>query len=187
MPRNAESGWTLCPAWTFFTPSTSAGLKSFVRNDPPEYRLGANHRLDPIRLLAVPFGAGEEKAAGLAARRLAADLVSPARKLALNSQGMFSEPGTHLLIGPGPLEGMSVPMVVFWPRSQDMRLELLCYTAVADAGKRADRIARRLLTEVVEPLVTGAGRLVLAVDSACSAWLHSLYEVSESPVFTHLV
>jgi hypothetical protein len=39
-----------------------------------------------------------------------------------------------------------------------------CYTAVAAAGKRADRIARRLLTEVVEPLVAGAGRLVLAVD-----------------------
>jgi hypothetical protein len=39
-----------------------------------------------------------------------------------------------------------------------------CYTAVAAAGKRADRIARRLLTEVVAPLVSGAGRLVLAVD-----------------------
>jgi DDE superfamily endonuclease len=39
-----------------------------------------------------------------------------------------------------------------------------CYTAVAAAGKRADRIARRLLTEVVEPLVGEAGRLVLAVD-----------------------
>jgi hypothetical protein len=39
-----------------------------------------------------------------------------------------------------------------------------CYTAVAAAGKRADRIARRLLTEVVEPLVSEAGRLVLAVD-----------------------
>src|SRR5512135_2363842 len=52
-------------------------------------------------------------------------LVSPARKLALNSQGMFSEPGTHLLIGPSPFKGMGVPMVVFGPRSQDMRLELL--------------------------------------------------------------
>jgi hypothetical protein len=39
-----------------------------------------------------------------------------------------------------------------------------CYTAVAAAGKRADRIARRLLTEVDEPLVAGAGRPVLAVD-----------------------
>jgi hypothetical protein len=39
-----------------------------------------------------------------------------------------------------------------------------CYTAVAAAGKRADRIARRLLTEVVGPLIAGAGRLVLAVD-----------------------
>jgi hypothetical protein len=39
-----------------------------------------------------------------------------------------------------------------------------CYTAVAAAGNRADRIARRLLTEVIEPLAAGAGRLVLAVD-----------------------
>jgi hypothetical protein len=39
-----------------------------------------------------------------------------------------------------------------------------CYTAVAAAGKRADRIARRLLTEVVEPLVAKAGRLTLALD-----------------------
>src|SRR3954471_16138758 len=52
-------------------------------------------------------------------------LVSPARKSALNSQGVFSEPGTHLLIRPGPFKGMGVPMVVFRPRSQDMRLELL--------------------------------------------------------------
>ncbi len=39
-----------------------------------------------------------------------------------------------------------------------------CYTAVAAAGKRADRIARRLLTEIVESLIAGAGRLVLAID-----------------------
>ncbi|QDV34983.1 IS701 family transposase [Tautonia plasticadhaerens] len=39
-----------------------------------------------------------------------------------------------------------------------------CYTAVAAAGKRADRIARRLLTEVVRPLVKGATRLTLALD-----------------------
>src|SRR3977135_1860487 len=39
-----------------------------------------------------------------------------------------------------------------------------CYTAVAAAGTRAARIAGRLLTEVVGPLVAGAGRLVLAVD-----------------------
>ncbi len=41
-----------------------------------------------------------------------------------------------------------------------------CYTAVAAAGKRADRIARRLLTEVVLPLVKGAERLTLALDDA---------------------
>src|SRR3982750_557047 len=34
-----------------------------------------------------------------------------------------------------------------------------CYTAVAAAGKRSDRIARRLLTEVVTPLIGGAERL----------------------------
>jgi DDE superfamily endonuclease len=39
-----------------------------------------------------------------------------------------------------------------------------CYTAVAAAGKRADRIARRLLTEVVRPLLAGATRLTLALD-----------------------
>jgi DDE superfamily endonuclease len=39
-----------------------------------------------------------------------------------------------------------------------------CYTAVAAAGKRADRIARRLLTEAVRPLVAEAGRLTLALD-----------------------
>ena len=31
-----------------------------------------------------------------------------------------------------------------------------CYIAVAAAGKRADRIARRLLTEVARPLLKGS-------------------------------
>src|SRR6476469_4703453 len=39
-----------------------------------------------------------------------------------------------------------------------------CYIAVSAAGKRADRIARRLLTEVVQPLLKGATRLTLALD-----------------------
>ncbi len=39
-----------------------------------------------------------------------------------------------------------------------------CYIAAAAAGKRADRIARRLLTEVVRPLLKGATRLTLALD-----------------------
>src|SRR3954453_3378640 len=39
-----------------------------------------------------------------------------------------------------------------------------CYTAVAAAGKKADIIARRLLTEVVRPLLKGATRLTLALD-----------------------
>ena len=39
-----------------------------------------------------------------------------------------------------------------------------CYIAVAAAGKRADRIARRLLTDLVAPLVAADGRLTLALD-----------------------
>src|ERR1700761_3782521 len=39
-----------------------------------------------------------------------------------------------------------------------------CYLAVAAAGKRADRIARRLLTEVARPLLKSATRLTLALD-----------------------
>ena len=39
-----------------------------------------------------------------------------------------------------------------------------CYIAVAAAGKKADSIARRLLTEVVTPLLKGATRLTLAID-----------------------
>ena len=39
-----------------------------------------------------------------------------------------------------------------------------CYIAVAAAGKKADSIARRLLTEVVRPLLKGATRLTLALD-----------------------
>jgi hypothetical protein len=52
-------------------------------------------------------------------------LVSLARKLALNSRGMFSEPATHLLVGPCPFNRVGVPMVVFRPRSRNMRLEFL--------------------------------------------------------------
>jgi hypothetical protein len=39
-----------------------------------------------------------------------------------------------------------------------------CYTAVAAAGKRADRIAARLAMEVIEPLVKGTERLTFAID-----------------------
>lgn len=39
-----------------------------------------------------------------------------------------------------------------------------CYIAVAAAGKRAERVATRLLNEVVVPLATGSGRLTLAID-----------------------
>ena len=39
-----------------------------------------------------------------------------------------------------------------------------CYIAVAAAGKKADLIARRLLLDVVRPLLKGAARLTLALD-----------------------
>jgi DDE superfamily endonuclease len=39
-----------------------------------------------------------------------------------------------------------------------------CYTAVAAAGKRADRIAARMFLVAIEPLVAGAERLTLALD-----------------------
>ncbi|MDG3006411.1 IS701 family transposase [Paludisphaera mucosa] len=39
-----------------------------------------------------------------------------------------------------------------------------CYIAVAAAGERPDRIARRLLNEAVRPLLAGAARLTLALD-----------------------
>jgi DDE superfamily endonuclease len=39
-----------------------------------------------------------------------------------------------------------------------------CYIAVAAAGKKADIIARRLLLDVVRPLLKGATRLTLALD-----------------------
>jgi hypothetical protein len=39
-----------------------------------------------------------------------------------------------------------------------------CYTAVAAAGMRADPIAARLALAVIEPLVSGVGRLTLAID-----------------------
>jgi hypothetical protein len=39
-----------------------------------------------------------------------------------------------------------------------------CYTAVAAAGKKAETVAVYLVLEVVKPLVSGAGRLTLAID-----------------------
>jgi DDE superfamily endonuclease len=39
-----------------------------------------------------------------------------------------------------------------------------CYTAVAAAGKKAESIAARLVLAVVEPLLSGVGRLTLALD-----------------------
>src|SRR5499433_494623 len=39
-----------------------------------------------------------------------------------------------------------------------------CYTAVAAAGKKAGTIAASLVLAVIKPLVSGAGRLTLAID-----------------------
>jgi DDE superfamily endonuclease len=39
-----------------------------------------------------------------------------------------------------------------------------CYTAVAAAGKKAETVAAYLVLWVVKPLVSGAGRLTLAID-----------------------
>src|SRR3954452_7851626 len=55
--------------------------------------------------------------------------------------------------------------VTTWIRAAELSDQFRpCYTAVAAAGTRADRIARRLLTEVVRPLLKGATRLTLALD-----------------------
>jgi hypothetical protein len=55
--------------------------------------------------------------------------------------------------------------VTTWIRAAELGDQFRpCYTAVAAAGKRADRIARRLLTEVVRPLLKGAARVTLALD-----------------------
>ena len=47
-------------------------------------------------------------------------LVSPDISNARNSGSVFAEPGTHLLIGPRPLEGMGVKPVVLRPRGHHM-------------------------------------------------------------------
>src|SRR5436189_2685110 len=39
-----------------------------------------------------------------------------------------------------------------------------CYTAVAAAGKKAETVAAYLVTAVVKPLLSGVGRLTLALD-----------------------
>ncbi len=55
--------------------------------------------------------------------------------------------------------------VTSWSRAAKLSDQFRpCYTAVAAAGERADRIARRLLTEVVNPLAEGADRPTLALD-----------------------
>src|SRR5947208_6174622 len=53
-----------------------------------------------------------------------------------------------------------------------------CYVAVAAAGKRADRIARRLLTEVVRPLLKGGmlRRPRLGPDLPWNWWIGKDFE-----------
>ena len=55
--------------------------------------------------------------------------------------------------------------VTSWIRAAGLSDEFRpCYTTVAAAGKRADRIAARLAHAVVKPLVAGADRLTFALD-----------------------
>lgn len=55
--------------------------------------------------------------------------------------------------------------VTSWIRAAGLSAEFRpCYTTVAAAGKRADRIAARLAHEVLRPLLTGMSRVVLALD-----------------------
>ena len=55
--------------------------------------------------------------------------------------------------------------VTSWIRAAGLSAEFRpCYTTIAAAGQRADRIAVRLVHEVLKPLLTGVSRLVLALD-----------------------
>src|SRR4051794_14399510 len=55
--------------------------------------------------------------------------------------------------------------VTGWIRAAGLSQEFRpCYTAVAAAGKRADRVAGRLAYAAVKPLVGDAGRLTFALD-----------------------
>ena len=55
--------------------------------------------------------------------------------------------------------------VTTWIRAAGLSAQFRpCYTAVAAAGKKAESIAARLVAAVVGPLVSGAGRLTLAID-----------------------
>jgi hypothetical protein len=55
--------------------------------------------------------------------------------------------------------------VTSWSRAAGLSDQFRpCYTAVAAAGKKAERIAAYLLLWVVKPLSDGVGRLTLAID-----------------------
>src|ERR1700712_2362389 len=55
--------------------------------------------------------------------------------------------------------------VTSWIRAAGLSNEYRpCYTPIAAAGKRADSIGARLLSEVVKPLVADATRLTFALD-----------------------
>lgn len=55
--------------------------------------------------------------------------------------------------------------VTRWIRTAGLAKQFrCCYTTVAAAGKRSQRVATRLAYEVLEPLVSGRSRLVLAID-----------------------
>jgi hypothetical protein len=55
--------------------------------------------------------------------------------------------------------------VTSWSRAARLSAQFRpCYSAVAAASQRADRIAARLVLEVIQPLIVGAERLTLALD-----------------------
>src|SRR5450755_4540467 len=55
--------------------------------------------------------------------------------------------------------------VTSWVRAAGLSAQFRpCYTAVAAAGKKADKVATRLLIAVIKPLVNRSGRLTLALD-----------------------
>jgi hypothetical protein len=55
--------------------------------------------------------------------------------------------------------------VTSWIRAAGLSAQFRhCYTAVAAAGKKAETVAAYLVPWVIKPLVSGAGRLTLAID-----------------------
>src|SRR5262249_2705397 len=88
---------------------------------------------------------------------LVEDLVVPLRSPATNSPGVFSEPPAHLVVGPSPVEGVSVPLIVFRPRGQHMLEKLFsCYPRPPLAVASAEGFDQHLC--LVQPRGVGRGQ-----------------------------